>query len=312
MKKRTATISIGIPAYNEEANIDHLLRVLLADTSKQVTIKEIIVVSDGSTDRTVKRVQSVKDRRIVLLTRKNRQGTAYAQNEIVKRARANILVLLDADVIPVESNFLDRITKPIRENKQIGVVGAETIPLRPYGLFERIIANSHYMKRHLYRQIRQGNNVYLCHGRGRAFSRNVYSKIRWPDDYPEDAFSYLFCVQKGYKFVYEKEAAVYFRSPVSLSEHAFQSMRFVAGKQKLANLYGEMLISTEYTIPRMELCKTLIKYLFRNPFTTPSYIAISLWVRLILTKGKKYQSKWLVTQSSKKLILYKGHKLSRI
>lgn len=310
--KRIPTVSIGIPAYNEELNIDHLLRVLLADTSKQVTIKEIIVVSDGSTDKTVERVRSVKDRRIILLTRKNRRGIEHTQNEIVKRARANILVLLDADVMPVESNFLDRITNPIRENKQIGVVGAETIPLRPYGLFERIIASSHYMKRHLYRQIRQGNNVYLCHGRGRAFAKIVYSQIRWPDDYPEDAFSYLFCVQQGYKFVYAKEAAVYFRSPVSMSEHAFQSLRFVAGRQKLAKLFGEERVRLEYTIPHKELYKTLIKYLYRNPFSTPLYIAISLWVRLILQKGKKYQSRWLVAQSSKKLILYKGQKLSRI
>lgn len=312
MKKRTSTISIGIPAFNEEANIAHLLKALIGDTSKDVKLLEVIVASDGSTDKTVTRVRSVKDGRIVLLARKDRRGIVYTQNEIVKLARGNILVLLDADVMPVESNFLDRITKPIRENKQIGVVGAETIPLKPYGLFERIIANSHYMKRHLYRQIQHGNNVYLCHGRGRAFSKSVYSQIRWPDDYPEDAFSYFFCVQQGYKFVYAKDAAVYFRSPVSLSEHSLQSTRFTSGKQKLVTLFGERLVHHEYTLPRVAIYKTLLRYLYRNPFSTPLYIVISLWVRLFLAKSKKYQSKWLVARSSKKLFLYKGHKLSRI
>lgn len=310
--KKLKTISIGIPAFNEEANIVYLLKTLTRDNSKNVTLLEIIVSSDGSTDRTVQLARSVKDKRIILLARKNRRGITHTQNEIVTRARGDMLVLLDADVIPVESDFLDRITKPIRENKQIGVVGAETIPLKPCGLFERIIANSHYMKRHLYRQIRQGNNIYLCHGRGRAFSRSVYSQIRWPDNYPEDAFSYLFCVQKGYRFVYAKDAAVYFRSPVSLIEHSLQSTRFISGKQKLKALFGEQLVRHEYALPRMETYKTLLRYLYRNPFSTPSYIIISLWVRFILTGNKKYQSKWLVARSSKKLFLYKDHKLSRI
>lgn len=310
--KRKQTVTIGIPAYNEEANIEHLLHALLTDTSRAVSLKEIFVVSDGSTDRTVERVRSMKDRRIVLLSRKDRRGVAYTQNEIVKHALGDILILLDADVVPVAPDFLDRLTKPIREDTQIGIVGAETIPLRPIGLFERIIANSHYMKRHLYRKIRQGNNIYLCHGRGRAFSRELYSQIRWLDDYPEDAYSYLFCLQKRYMFIYAKDAAIFFRSPVSMSEHSLQSLRFVSGREKLAALFDKVWLRQEYNVPLSAILKTLFRYLYRNPFSTPAYILISLWVRLFSAKNKKYQSKWLVAQSSKKLVLYYGHKLSRV
>ena len=52
----TQSITIGIPAYNEEANIKYLLKLLLNQKIKNAAIHEVIVVSDGSTDGTVLQV----------------------------------------------------------------------------------------------------------------------------------------------------------------------------------------------------------------------------------------------------------------
>ena len=310
MKKPTLTI--GIPAYNEEANIDHLLRALLADTSKRVAIKEIIVVSDGSTDATVARARSIRDRRIRVLDRRVRRGLSETENEIVRRAKGDVLILLDADVIPMQKNFLDSITMPIRVDQSIGCVGAETIPLPPRNLFERVIANSHYMKRHLYRQIGRGHNVYLCHGRGRAFSRRLYRQLHWPDNCPEDAYSYFVCKSLGLKFVYAANAGVYFRSPTVLPEHALQSTRFTAGIRRLKGLFNPDFVRREYSIPKSLLLKTLILYLYRNPFSTPVYLVLTLYVRFAFSDATIYRSRFKVASSSKRVVLYKGQKLSRV
>src|SRR3989344_6816464 len=296
MKKPTLTI--GIPAYNEEANIDHLLRALLADTSKRVAIKEIIVVSDGSTDATVARARSIRDRRIRVLDRRIRRGLCETENEIVRRAKGDVLILLDADVIPMQKNFLDSITMPIRVDQSIGCVGAETIPLPPRNLFERVIANSHYMKRHLYRQISHGNNVYLCHGRARAFSRSFYKKLHWPDDCPEDAFSYLTCIAIGFKFKYTDAASIFFRSPVILFEHRLQSSRFVAGIDRLKELFSPEFVKREYSIPWKLFVGTLLKYLFRNPFSTPAYLVITSYIRLTHRNTDIYKSRFEVASTS--------------
>ena len=49
----TVRCSVGIAAYNDEANIGKLLAVLLAQELCSVEITEIIVVASGCTDRTV-------------------------------------------------------------------------------------------------------------------------------------------------------------------------------------------------------------------------------------------------------------------
>src|SRR3972149_11184528 len=206
MKKPTVTI--GIPAYNEEANIEYLLKTLLADSSRIVKLAEIVIVSDGSTDATVTCARSVNDRRIRIIDRKQRRGLVATENELLRNVHGDVLVMLDADVVPVESDFLDRITEPIRKNSSVGCVGADIIPLPPRNLFERVIANSHYLKRYLYRRIRGGNNIYLCHGRGRAFSRPFYRQLRWPKLCQEDAYSYLDCIMKGFQFTYTDKAGV--------------------------------------------------------------------------------------------------------
>jgi len=277
--KRIPTVSIGIPAFNEEANIAYLLRALIIDSSHLIKLSEIIVVSDGSSDATVEQSRTVYDKRIRVIDRKKRLGIALTQNEIIRRAHGDILVMLDADVIPIQNNFLDRITTPLRRNFKVGCVGADTIPLPPRNLFERVIANSHYMKRYLYRRIRGGNNIYLCHGRGRAFSRPFYRQLRWPKLCPEDAYSYLDCIMKGFQFTYTDKAGVYFRSPLVLTEHKLQSMKFIAGINRLKELFQPKLIKNEYAIPRFLLLKTILKYIARNPFSTPFYLVLSVFLR---------------------------------
>ena len=51
--RKKLTVTIGIPAYNEEANVRNLLVSLLAQKETNFKLQEIIVVSDGSTDKTV-------------------------------------------------------------------------------------------------------------------------------------------------------------------------------------------------------------------------------------------------------------------
>ncbi len=109
--KKIPTVTIGIPAYNEEANIEHLLRSIISDQSKQIKLIKIIVISDGSTDATVKKARSIKDKRIFVLDRKKRLGLVQSENEILKHTQGDVLVMLDGDVIPVEQDFIDRLCR---------------------------------------------------------------------------------------------------------------------------------------------------------------------------------------------------------
>jgi glycosyltransferase involved in cell wall biosynthesis len=92
-----ASVSVIIPAYNAEPYIAITLNSVLAQT---YTDLEVIVVDDGSTDRTANIVAEIADRdgRVSLLIQQN-AGVAAARNAGIKAARGQWLAFLDADDI---------------------------------------------------------------------------------------------------------------------------------------------------------------------------------------------------------------------
>lgn len=85
--------SIIIPLYNKENFIQETLRSVLNQSFKDF---EIILVNDGSTDRSLEKVTLIKDPRIKFYSIKN-SGVSFARNYGIKQANANYIVFLDAD-----------------------------------------------------------------------------------------------------------------------------------------------------------------------------------------------------------------------
>lgn len=298
---RKYTVSIGIPAYNEEKNIGHLLSRILAQKVKSVVLEKIIIVSDGSTDATESVVLSFKDKRIRFINHKERRGKTSLDNELVKLATTDILVMLDADVLPCANNFLETLCRPIINDHKVGLVGGRVHPAQPHSFFERVIAYSHIVKRHLFKQINNGDTIYLCHGRVRAFSKPVYKTIHWPLTCPEDAYSYLHCKKQGYAFVYQKKASVLFRAPTNLVDHAKQSKRFVAGKNILRKYFSDEMVSSSYFIPKWMLVRASFQFFLRAPVSFVLYSLIQLYVRYIY-ENVSYARMYDTSRSTKRLV----------
>lgn len=69
-------ISIIIPLYNKEHFIEQTLKSVLGQT---YTDFEVIIVNDGSTDKSVDIVSEFKDKRIKLINQENK-GVSAARN----------------------------------------------------------------------------------------------------------------------------------------------------------------------------------------------------------------------------------------
>ncbi|WP_312789817.1 glycosyltransferase [Sphingobacterium sp.] len=85
--------SVVIPLYNKEKQIQKTLDSVLNQT---FTDFEIVIVNDGSIDRSVEIVKSVNDPRIRLINQKN-GGVSAARNRGVKEAKNKWIAFLDAD-----------------------------------------------------------------------------------------------------------------------------------------------------------------------------------------------------------------------
>jgi len=90
-------ISITIPAYNEERAIAATLDAILA-TDYPADRRQILVVSDASTDRTDEIVRGYADRGVELLRLPVRGGKTAAENAARERLRGDIVVNTDASV----------------------------------------------------------------------------------------------------------------------------------------------------------------------------------------------------------------------
>lgn len=102
--------SIIVPAYNTEKYIDKCLKSIFSNTYKNF---EVIIVNDGSTDKTEDIINKYikKYDNIIYIKQKN-MGLSMARNNGVKKATGDYLLFIDSDDY-VEKNLLENINKNI-------------------------------------------------------------------------------------------------------------------------------------------------------------------------------------------------------
>lgn len=114
-KSKNPLLSIIIPTHNEEDVITACISSLQEQSYKKF---EIIIVDDGSTDKTREIVG--KFGKVKLLTQ-NHQGPGAARNLGAKKANGEILILVDADMT-FHKDYLKKLIEPIVMR---GVIGTE-------------------------------------------------------------------------------------------------------------------------------------------------------------------------------------------
>ena len=285
--KKITSISIGIPAYNEEANIKNLLESILSQREIGYLIKEIIVISDGSSDSTMQRVNEVKDRRIKLIDSQLRIGKSQHLNNLFKITKEDILVLFDADVVLADKKVIQNLIRPLVRNSRVGLVGGCPYPRKGRSFIERSINASFVPYNFLRYKLKKGNNVYGCDGRILALSKKFFNSIHVPRDMiANDAFMYFECITKGFKFINVKSAKVWFRSPTTLRDYLRQNKRFIAAHYRLEKFFGK-IVPKEYQVPKILMYKLLASQFLKAPFQSFSIFTINLFLKYQALKEEK-------------------------
>ena len=104
------SVSIVIPAFNEEATVAKVVSV----ARKLSYVDEVIVVDDGSTDRTVEEAENTG---ATVISHIMNEGKGSAIKTGFKYSHGNIVAFIDADVSNFTSEKIDKIIRPILEDR---------------------------------------------------------------------------------------------------------------------------------------------------------------------------------------------------
>lgn len=137
---KSIKVTIIMPAYNSEAYIVESMKSVLTQTYDNF---ELIIINDGSTDRTEEIVRSfMSDKRIRLISQEN-QGVSVARNTGLKNAQGEYISFLDSDDLYYPT-FLQTLVA-LMEEKRADFVFADFS--ESYGLTAMQSKDLHWRKR---------------------------------------------------------------------------------------------------------------------------------------------------------------------
>ncbi len=111
-------LSVIVAAYNEERCIAHKIENFLS--CRYSGDAEMIVLSDGSSDRTAEIAESMASERVRVIRQRERRGKGVAVNAGANAARGEVLVFTDANAM-FAADALEKVARPLRD-KSIGLV----------------------------------------------------------------------------------------------------------------------------------------------------------------------------------------------
>lgn len=104
-------LSIIVPVYNGEKNIEKCINSILESTYKNY---EIIIINDGSTDKTIKILQKFNNITNIKIINKNNEGVSIARNIGIDYATGIYTTFVDSDDM-VDKNYYINAINQIKE-----------------------------------------------------------------------------------------------------------------------------------------------------------------------------------------------------
>ena len=224
----TPLVSFVIPAFNEEHNIARTLTGVLAVDYPEI---EVVVIDDCSTDGTLAAIEPfLADPRVRLVRKRINEGKAMALNDAIPVTRGELLLVQDADAVPVP-DILRYLVPHFRFPRCAAVTGNPRVANRDSFLaklqaieFASIISMLRRAQR-VWGRIMTMSGVVGIFRRQALFDVGLYS----PEMATEDIDLTWRLQLRHWDVRYESRAVMWMRVPQSLSGLVRQRRRWALG-----------------------------------------------------------------------------------
>jgi glycosyltransferase involved in cell wall biosynthesis len=200
----TPTVSILISAYNEAQSISKTLENKLALVYPKEKL-EIIVISDGSTDKTDEIVKRFEPSGVKLIRQDPRAGKTAALNLGVTHATGEIIVFCDANSIYGEKALM-HLAKNFND-PGVGYVTGKMIYIRPDDARTGDGCSTYMKYENFLRLIETRTGSIVGVDGGIDATRKKFYKKMTPDQLPDFVLP-LKIIEQGYRVVYEPDAVL--------------------------------------------------------------------------------------------------------
>lgn len=128
MMEEVVLVSVILPVYNGESFVAEAIGSILNQTFKDF---ELIIINDGSTDKSLDIIKSFKDSRIILINQENK-GLIQSLNSGISLAKGKLIARMDADDVAFERR-LELQVKMFKENSDLVLCSAGIIEFNEWG-----------------------------------------------------------------------------------------------------------------------------------------------------------------------------------
>lgn len=227
--KELPKVSIVISAYNEEEDISNSIESLKSiDYPKGMY--EVIIVNDGSTDKTSEIVKGCADGNIILVDNKKNKGKAACLNQGISLAKGEFVACMDADTV-VPEDILKRIV-PYFDDRQTGAVTVSVEVNSPKNFLQKIIALEYRLGLSLFLRIfSYFDCIHVTPGPFSVYRKELLEKIRGFDanNITEDLEIAYRIHKSGYKIANCMKASVKTITPNNFKGLYRQRRRWYSG-----------------------------------------------------------------------------------
>jgi cellulose synthase/poly-beta-1,6-N-acetylglucosamine synthase-like glycosyltransferase len=238
-------VSIIVPVKNEEKVVGRLLNAL-SELSYPSDKKEVIIVEDGSTDRSVEVCEAfAREKRLNMriVQRQFSDGKPSALNAGITCARGEIVGVFDADNVPASDALLN-VCKYF-EDPQVAAVQGRTLSINSEeNMLTRIISREEDVWYETYLRGKDALNLFVhLKGSCQFIRRDVLEQVSGFDEnaLSEDMELSAKTTEKGYKIKYAPDVRSWQESPCDLKQVFKQRVRWYRGTIEVALKYGRLM-----------------------------------------------------------------------
>ncbi len=236
-------VSVLIPAYNEESTIRMCVESVL---SSDYPSFEVIVIDDGSTDRTAERIRDYVASGKIRYIWKPNGGKASALNRGIQEAQGEIIVYTDADSL-FRPDTLQKLVRWFVSPRIDAVCGNDT-PIHPTSALQKLLTiTTHIGTGFVRRALSVLNVLPIISGNSGAVRKDLLEKVGGFTEIWGEDLDLTFKLHKARaRIVFDPEALVISETPKNLSTLWKQRVRWMRSFLKICGLHKDLFFNPRY------------------------------------------------------------------